>query len=210
MPTLYQNISIGLVIAGMAVVYGFGGSGVTSLAAVVLILVRALSYSQQLQTNYHSLAESAPVPRGARPAAEGLRRVGRAGPATARSAASRRLTFEDVWFEYVPGVPVLKGISLRRRSRARRSASWGRRAAASPPSCSCCCGCARRPPGGCWSTASPSTRSPSTRGTGASPSCPRSRGCSRARSPTTSGSSDPTSTRRPSSGRPSWPTCTTT
>jgi len=111
MPTLYQNISIGLVIAGMAAVYAFGGNGVTSLAAVVLLLVRALSYSQQLQTNYHSLAEAAPYleelderQRGYIDSIEqtGDRGVTRLG----------RITFEDVWFEYEPGVPVLKGISF--------------------------------------------------------------------------------------------------
>jgi ABC-type multidrug transport system fused ATPase/permease subunit len=111
MPTLYQNISIGFVIAGMAVVYGVGGAGVTSLAAVVILLVRALSYSQQLQTNYHTLAETAPYleelderqqdyVRSVEPSGDGeLDHIG-------------RLSFRDVSFEYVPGVPVLQHISF--------------------------------------------------------------------------------------------------
>jgi ATP-binding cassette, subfamily B, bacterial len=111
MPALYQNISIGLVIAGMAVVYGFGGSGVTSLAAVVLLLVRALSYSQQLQTNYHSLAEAAPYLEDLdQRQKEYVASVEQSG--ALELSTLRRLTFENVWFEYVPGVPVLKGISF--------------------------------------------------------------------------------------------------
>ncbi len=111
MPALYQNISIGLVIAGMAVVYGFGGSGVTSLAAVVLLLVRALSYSQQLQTNYHSLAEAAPYLEDLDERQKNyIASVDQSGDR--ELTRLRRLTFEDVWFEYEPGVPVLKGISF--------------------------------------------------------------------------------------------------
>jgi len=111
MPTLYQNISIGLVIAGMAVVYGVGGTGVTSLAAVVILLVRALAYSQQLQTNYHALAEAAPyleeLDQRQKDYVESVERSG-----DSELTHIGRLTFEDVWFEYVPGVPVLKGVSF--------------------------------------------------------------------------------------------------
>ncbi len=60
MPTLYQNIAIALVLVGMGGVYLAGSSGVADLGAVVLILVRALSYSQQMQSNYHSLVETGP------------------------------------------------------------------------------------------------------------------------------------------------------
>jgi ATP-binding cassette, subfamily B, bacterial len=111
MPTLYQNISIGLVILGMAGVYAVGGNGVSSLGAVVLILVRALSYSQQLQTNYHSLAEAAPYleelddrQRNYRASVDrsGLLDIGHIG----------RLRFEDISYEYTPGVPVLRSVSF--------------------------------------------------------------------------------------------------
>jgi ABC-type multidrug transport system fused ATPase/permease subunit len=111
MPTLYQNIAIALVLTGMLGVFLAGSANVGSLGAVVLILVRALSYSQQLQTNYHNLAETAPYLEELheRQAVyedsfepEGGRSVDRIG----------RITFDDVSFAYVPGVPVLRDVSF--------------------------------------------------------------------------------------------------
>ncbi|MEI7591682.1 MAG: ABC transporter ATP-binding protein [Actinomycetes bacterium] len=111
MPNLYQNIAVGLVLVGMFGVYLQGQAGVASLGAVVLILMRALSYSQQMQTSYHSLAEAAPYleelterqelykgsfePEGGRE----LQRLG-------------RIVFDDVSFSYSPGRPVLRNISF--------------------------------------------------------------------------------------------------
>ena len=111
MPTLYQNVAIALVLAGMFGVFLAGSANVGSLGAVVLILVRALSYSQQLQTNYHNLAETAPYlgELQERQAAyeasfepEGGRSVERIG----------RIAFDDVSFAYVPGLPVLRHVSF--------------------------------------------------------------------------------------------------
>ncbi|HVN50229.1 MAG TPA: ABC transporter ATP-binding protein, partial [Acidimicrobiales bacterium] len=111
MPTLYQNISIAFVLGGMAVVYGVGGEGVTSLAAVVILLVRALSYSQQLQTNYHALAEAAPyLEELDQRQKDYLDSVEQTGDRELDHIG--RLTFADVWFEYLPGVPVLRGVSF--------------------------------------------------------------------------------------------------
>jgi ATP-binding cassette subfamily B protein len=111
MPNLYQNIAIGLVVLGMFAVYLTGSGAVASLGAVVLILMRALSYSQQLQTNYHLLSESAPyleelqerqLTYQASFEPEGGLSVDRIG----------RIVFDDVSFSYVPGQPVLKGVSF--------------------------------------------------------------------------------------------------
>ena len=111
MPTLYQNIAIALVLVGMAGVDLFGGGGVAALGAVVLILIRALSYSQQLQTNYHSLVETGPY-------LDELQERQALYTASAPQSGSReiahigRLRFEDVSFAYVPGVPVLHDLSF--------------------------------------------------------------------------------------------------
>jgi ATP-binding cassette subfamily B protein len=111
MPTLYQNIAIALVLVGMGGVYLAGSTGVADLGAVVLILVRALSYSQQMQSNYHSLVETGPYldelqERQALYEAsfspEGGVEVNRIG----------RLGFADVWFSYRAGEPVLKGVTF--------------------------------------------------------------------------------------------------
>jgi ABC-type multidrug transport system fused ATPase/permease subunit len=111
MPTLYQNIAIGLVILGMLGVYLAGGSGVASLGAVVLILVRALGYSQQLQTSYHTLAEAAPY-------LEELEERQKIYAESHEPTGDRQLehigqlALSDLSFEYVPGVPVLTHISF--------------------------------------------------------------------------------------------------
>jgi ATP-binding cassette, subfamily B, bacterial len=111
MPTLYQNISIGLVIVGMAAVYATGSRGVESLGPVVVLLVRALSYSQQLQGSYHSLAEAAPY-------LEELQERQDAYRASVEPGGDRQidhigtLAFADVSFSYVPGVPVLRSLSF--------------------------------------------------------------------------------------------------
>ena len=111
MPTLYQNIAIGLVMLGMFAVYLSGSGNVGSLGAVVLILVRALSYSQQMQTSYHSLVETGPYLEELQDrqalyeasfAPEGGTDVDHIG----------RIRFDDVWFSYRSGEPVLKGVSF--------------------------------------------------------------------------------------------------
>jgi ABC-type multidrug transport system fused ATPase/permease subunit len=110
MPAFYQNLAIALVVGGMGVVWGVGGNGAT-LAAVVLILVRALSYSQQLQTNYHALVEAAPYLEEL----EERQAVYRASVEPSGDREIERvgsLAFDDVWFSYVEGVPVLKDVSF--------------------------------------------------------------------------------------------------
>ena len=111
MPTLYQNIALALVLLGMFGVYASGSANVGSLGAVVLILVRALSYSQQLQSNYHNLAETAPYLEELQERQalyegsfepEGGISVDRIG----------RIVFDNVSFSYVPGQPVLNGVSF--------------------------------------------------------------------------------------------------
>ena len=111
MPTLYQNISIGLVIVGMAAVYATGSQGVESLGPVVVLLVRALSYSQQLQSSYHSLAEAAPYLEELQERQDDYR-------ASVEPGGDRqidhigKLALDDVSFSYVPGVSVLRSVSF--------------------------------------------------------------------------------------------------
>ncbi len=111
MPTLYTSISIGLVILGMAAVYATGGKNVTTLGPVVVLLIRGLSYSQQLQGSYHSLAEAAPYLEELQQRQDDYR-------ASVEPSGDRqiehigKLAFDDVWFSYVPSVPVLRAVSF--------------------------------------------------------------------------------------------------
>ena len=162
-------------------------------APVVLILVRALSYSQQMQSSYHSLVETGPYleelqERQALYEASFQPR-GRPGSRPHRSAGVRRRLV------LLPGRRAgAQGRDVRRRAggggrhrrpvRQRQVDAW----------CSCCCGCGTPSTGASRSTGSTPPTSRSTRGTAGWRSCPRSRACSGARWPTTSASSATTST----------------
>ena len=187
MPTLYQNVAIALVLVGMGGVYLAGSSGVADLGAVVLILVRALSYSQQMQSSYHSLVETGPYLEELQER-QALYEASFSPEGGVEVDHIGRMRFEDVWFSYRAGEPVLKGVSFD-VAPGRQSASSARPAAGSPPWCNCCCGSGTRWTDGSRSTAWTPPTSPSTCGTGAWRSSPRSLACSGGRWPTTSGSS---------------------
>jgi ABC-type multidrug transport system fused ATPase/permease subunit len=110
-PGLYQGTALFFVVVALGVVYTVGFSRLSTLGAVVLILLRSLSFGQNIQTSYHGLNEGAPyletllseqrryeenaVDGGDQP-------VGRVGV----------ITFDDVGFAYQPGRPVLHDLSF--------------------------------------------------------------------------------------------------
>jgi ATP-binding cassette subfamily B protein len=110
-PGLYQGTALFFVVVALGVVYAVGFSRLSTLGAVVLILLRSLSFGQNIQTSYHGLNEGAPyletllseqrryeenaVGGGDQP-------VGRVGV----------ITFDDVGFAYQPGRPVLHDLSF--------------------------------------------------------------------------------------------------
>ena len=112
MPSLYATTALLLVVASLALVYATGVSGLASLGAVILIMLRSLNYGGAVQTSLQTLHELAPyfetlqaekeryeaaaLPRGGDP-------VGVIG----------ELAFERVWFEYIPGYTVLRDVSFR-------------------------------------------------------------------------------------------------
>jgi ABC-type multidrug transport system fused ATPase/permease subunit len=59
-PSLHQGLALVLVISGLSVLYAVGGDNLGALGAIVLILVRALAYLQQLQTVYQKLNDVSP------------------------------------------------------------------------------------------------------------------------------------------------------
>jgi len=59
-PAIYQNLVIVVVLAGLAAIYVLVPSELASLAVVVLVLIRAASYSQTLQVAYQQLSEASP------------------------------------------------------------------------------------------------------------------------------------------------------
>jgi ATP-binding cassette subfamily B protein len=108
---LYQGVAMLLLVGALAVAYAAGLSGLSELGAVVLIMLRSLNYAQGVQGGIQSLFESAPYLQTLREendryAAAGLPRGGDAVEHIGD------LAFDRVWFEYEPGLPVLRDVSF--------------------------------------------------------------------------------------------------
>lgn len=110
-PNVYQSLVYIVLIGGLAVLYGSGSGHVASLGAVVLLLVRAGLYGQQIQSSYTFVRQAAPF----------IERLDEAERRyTASSRASGRvsmpkvetLAFDSVSFAYQSGRPVLSDISF--------------------------------------------------------------------------------------------------
>jgi ATP-binding cassette subfamily B protein len=113
-PGLYQGIALFFIVLALGVVYGVGFTRLSTLGAVVLIMLRSLSFGQNVQSSYQNVHEAAPYletlleqqRRYARNAIDGGDEpVGRVG----------EVVFDDVGFAYEPGRPVLFDLSFEAR-----------------------------------------------------------------------------------------------
>jgi ATP-binding cassette, subfamily B, bacterial len=110
-PNVYQGLVYIVLVGGLAVMYEVGSSHLASLGAVVLLLVRAGLYGQQIQASYTFVRQAAPF-------IERLDETERRYKASSATAGDRlmpkvqTLTFENVSFEYQPGRPVLSDINF--------------------------------------------------------------------------------------------------
>lgn len=109
-PHLYQGAALLVLIAGIGLVSVTTASSMAGIGAVVLLLLRAFGYGQQVQSSYQHLNDTVPfIDRLRRqrdlylanPAESGDRPVTGIG----------RLELDDVGYEYLPGHPVLRGVS---------------------------------------------------------------------------------------------------
>ena len=110
-PAVYQGTALMLIVVALAVAYLAGVSGLASLGAVVLIMLRSLSYGQTAQTSLQALHESVPYVEGLLAEQERYR-VGAVDRSGVTVDEVRELTFEDVSFEYTEGQRVLNHISF--------------------------------------------------------------------------------------------------
>jgi ABC-type multidrug transport system fused ATPase/permease subunit len=109
-PTLYQTAALLMLISGIAAVSALTDASLAAIGAVILLLLRALTYGQQTQglvqslndlvpyldhvTHQIDLYEASPTQSGGQPVA----RIG-------------ALELDHVDYEYLPGRPVLRGVS---------------------------------------------------------------------------------------------------
>lgn len=113
-PGLYQSMAFLLVVVALAVVYFSGATAIAELGAVVLVLIRSLTYGQQIQTATTGLNELIPYMTrladaldtyAAHPQPDGDLPLGRV----------ERLGMSGVHFAYKTGEEVLRGVSFEAR-----------------------------------------------------------------------------------------------
>lgn len=100
LPTVYQNLALLLVAGGLYVIHWRTVGAVTELATIVLLLVRALSYAQVVQTQYHQLTEASPYLDTVRERIERYRAAELEASDGAALDTVRSLAFDHVSFAY--------------------------------------------------------------------------------------------------------------
>jgi ABC-type multidrug transport system fused ATPase/permease subunit len=110
-PALYQSAVILIVVGGLYVAYKQGASHFVGLSGVILIVFRAGTYGQQVQSTYQGLRTSLPFLDRLR---ETARRYADSIPDDGELTlpSIETLAFEDVTFSYNPGRPVLKDMTF--------------------------------------------------------------------------------------------------
>jgi ABC-type multidrug transport system fused ATPase/permease subunit len=110
-PNLYQSLIYLLLVASLAGLYAAGSGHAASLGAVVLLLVRAGSNGQQVQSSYQGLQQSLPFIERLQDARG---RYEQSTPTDGDRPLERvqTLAFEHVSFAYRPERPVLSDVSF--------------------------------------------------------------------------------------------------
>jgi ATP-binding cassette subfamily B protein len=110
-PGIYQSFVYLLVVAGLAVLYTAHSGHVASLGAVVLLLIRAGAYGQQMQSAYQSLRQNLPFVERVHDVEQ---RYTDSIPVTGNRPLTQisSLVFESVRFAYTPARVVLSDITF--------------------------------------------------------------------------------------------------
>ncbi|WP_426574246.1 ABC transporter ATP-binding protein [Aquihabitans sp. McL0605] len=109
--SIYQMAMILLLLGGLFANYVFFDQQLSSLGAIVVILIRALTQSNSLQNSYHSMVESAPYFE--RIAEERARfRAARPKSGHVRVGSHERLRFQDVSYAYTEGIDALSHVDF--------------------------------------------------------------------------------------------------
>ncbi len=110
-PAVYQNVAVMLVLGGLGLVYLLDLGDLAALATIVLLLVRALSYSQAFQIYYHRFSEAGPFIEQIELRAGELEAAA-VDPGGEELAGVESLRFAHVGFSYVAGNRVLDDVEF--------------------------------------------------------------------------------------------------
>lgn len=111
-PAVFQAVALLLVVGALGFVNATEFTGLTSLGAQILLLLRTLTYGQVLQSSLQTLHESAPYSVAV--CDDERRYLAAAAPRTGDPVARiGELSFQDVQFAYEPGRLVLRNVSFR-------------------------------------------------------------------------------------------------
>jgi ABC-type multidrug transport system fused ATPase/permease subunit len=110
-PNVYQSMVYLLLVAGLAALYLLGRSHAASLAGVVLLLVRASSSGQSVQTSYQALVQATPFIQRTQRTEQRYRD---SAPVYGDRPLERveTLAFRDVSYAYRPDRPALSSVSF--------------------------------------------------------------------------------------------------
>jgi ABC-type multidrug transport system fused ATPase/permease subunit len=110
-PKVYQYAALSLVIAGLAIVRSTSDGDLSDIGAVILLLVRSLSYGQQLSSNIQGLSDNEPYVTSVAEM-QAMFREGREDRDGSSLPDRISLTLEDASYSYTPGNIVLHGLRL--------------------------------------------------------------------------------------------------
>jgi ATP-binding cassette subfamily B protein len=109
-PVLYQSTAMVLIVVGLWGVYLSGTSRVGVIGALVLILVRALTYAQSGQSYFHEVARESPYVDQVNEAIARYELVD--ASASAPLAPIETVALTEVGYEHGRGEPALRGVSI--------------------------------------------------------------------------------------------------
>ena len=110
-PAIFQSLIYIVAVLGLAVIYYSHAAQVAALGAVVLLLVRAGTYGQQVQASYQMARQAVPFVERLRQTQSDYE-ASSPRPGTIPLEHLSNLTFEKVTFAYRPGVDVLFDVSF--------------------------------------------------------------------------------------------------
>ena len=110
-PGVYQSLAVLMVLGGLAVLTNTNQAGIATLSTVVLLLIRSISYGQQLQVGSNYLTEAVPYLRAMRDQ-EDLYRRNRRQSGDQPLASIDRLELSGVSYRYDEGEAALTDVSF--------------------------------------------------------------------------------------------------